>query len=255
MSTDPKDLLNMQSIHSVSYEHPDLCDKARMLAEALHYSLDEHAENCLLVTKDKLALKWGHFSLLYADFDCATWKKSKSAGAKLSLVRACKPVQKLKIIDATAGWGKDAAVLASFGAEVLMVERHPVMGVLLQDALDRQNALDKTALQLSLYVGDAYTLLERLRLHEYPDVVYIDPMHPIRTKSALVKKNMQALQQMIGADEDASLLIEMARTRVKQKVVVKWPQKLKPLVKPDMSIGGTTVRFDIYTSRGHNLRF
>jgi 16S rRNA (guanine1516-N2)-methyltransferase len=71
-------------------------------------------------------------------------------------------------------------------------------------------------------------------------------MHPQRNKSALVKKDMQALQQMIGADDDASELIKLASTRVKQRVVVKWPQKVQSLVLADACIEGKTVRFDIY---------
>jgi len=83
----------------------------------------------------------------------------------------------------------------------------------------------------------------------YPDVIYIDPMHPNRQKAALVKKDLQVLQQLIGADEDVLALIHLATTRALQKVVVKWPQQLPALLKPCTSITGKTVRFDIYTSR------
>ena len=72
-------------------------------------------------------------------------------------------------------------------------------------------------------------------------------MHPERQKSALVKKDMQALQQIIGADDDAEKLIKLAITRTKNRVVVKWPQRLAPLIKPNYSLNGKTVRFDVYT--------
>ena len=39
------------------------------------------------------------------------------------------------VIDATAGLGRDAFVLASIGCQVRLVERHPVVYLLLQDGL------------------------------------------------------------------------------------------------------------------------
>lgn len=236
----------MISVSAVGYEHECLQEKAQALAQQLHFVLDKDANPCLFFTDDKLALKTPDFSLLFPEFQAEFWNKRKQEGKKQGLVRACKPAVGLKIIDATSGWGRDAAILASFGAEVLMLERHPVMAALLADALERRAPQDKEQLNLSLHAGDSYSFLNALEKKNYPDVIYIDPMHPERSKSALVKKDMQVLQQMIGADEDALQLIELARTRVKQKVVVKWPQKIKALLPASASIEGKTVRFDIY---------
>ncbi|NHW59468.1 class I SAM-dependent methyltransferase, partial [Escherichia coli] len=41
------------------------------------------------------------------------------------------------VVDATAGLGRDAFVLASIGCKVRMVERHPVVAALLEDGLKR----------------------------------------------------------------------------------------------------------------------
>ncbi|CAM4438063.1 MAG: Ribosomal RNA small subunit methyltransferase J [Legionella sp.] len=240
----------MITVSAVGYADNCLHDQALVLAEQLHFDLDKDANPCLFLSEEGLALKMHRFSLLSPDFQAAHWMKRRQEGKKQGLVRACKPTQGLKIIDATAGWGRDAAVLASFGAEVLMLERHPVMAALLADALSRQGEQDKQQLPLplplSLHACDTMSFLKQLPTTEYPDVIYIDPMHPERNKSALVKKDMQALQQMIGADEDALELIETAITRVKQRVVVKWPQKVKPLLPANASIEGKTIRFDIY---------
>lgn len=235
----------MMSLSAVGYEQENLRDKAQILAEQLSFVLDKDANPCLFVAADRLALKIPNFSLLYPEFQASFWNKRKQDGKKQGLVRACKPCPGLKIIDATAGWGRDAAVLASFGAEVLMLERHPVMAALLADALTHQT--QTAQLPLSLHAGDSYSFLNNLAEQDYPDVIYIDPMHPERNKSALVKKDMQALQQMIGADEDAAQLIEIAIQRVRQRVVVKWPQKAKPLLPVNAAIEGKTVRFDIYS--------
>lgn len=239
----------MNLINSVGYEHEALRSQAEILAARLNYLLDKEASSCLFVTQERLTLKIANFSLLYADFSSASWSKRKAEGKKQGLVRACKPAQGIKIIDATAGWGRDAAILASFGAEILMLERHPIMATLLADALTHRDTIDLQQMQLSLKETDAYSYLSNLNPGEYPDIIYIDPMHPERNKSALVKKDMQVLQQMIGADEDALGLIRLAVTRVKQRVVVKWPQKTKSLVPAAFSIEGKTVRFDIYTPK------
>jgi 16S rRNA (guanine1516-N2)-methyltransferase len=239
----------MTRIKSVDYQNNDLLSLAQSLAERLSLSIDRNASSCLYVSADRLYLKIPNFSLLSADFSYSTWEKRKSEGKKQGLVRACKPNAGIKIIDATAGWGKDAAILASFGAEVLMLERNDIIATLLEDALSRRTESDLAAMRLSLKIGDSVTYLNTLSHEEYPDVIYIDPMHPERSKSALVKKEMQVLQSLIGPDLDVVELIQLARTRVKQRVVVKWPQKGGTLLKPDASIGGKTVRFDIYCPR------
>lgn len=233
-------------IQTVGYESECLKAQAEALAEQLNFVLDKEAIPCLFMTSEGLALKLPNFSLLYPDFSVKTWSKRKSEGKKQGLVRACKPCKGLTIIDATAGWGKDAAILASLGAKVLLIERNPVMASLLRDALARRTELDKQELDISLYEGNASSFLRDVKFEDHPDVIYIDPMHPERSKSALVKKDMQALQQLIGPDEDALELITIARSRVKQRVVVKWPQKISPLLPADASIVGKTIRFDLF---------
>ncbi|TAL63060.1 MAG: SAM-dependent methyltransferase [Legionella sp.] len=236
----------MISINTLGYASPELRVKAEALAADLHFTVDQDAINCLFLSNDCLALKLPNFSLMSADFSLSTWKKRQTEGKKQGLIRACKPQPGMKIIDATAGWGKDSAILASFGAEVLMLERHPVMGLLLADALERRTEADAQHMKLTLENADSKSYLLALPEKDYPDVIYIDPMHPERTKSALVKKEMQVLQQLIGADQDVLELIQCARTRVKQRVVVKWPQKVKGVLAADATITGKTVRFDLY---------
>lgn len=238
----------MLPITKIGYEHDNLYTKAKAIAEQLNFTLDKEASSCLFVGEDKVLLKILGFSPIYAEFSKAFWQKRCSEGKKQGLVRACKPHKGLKVIDATAGWGRDSAILAGFGAEVLMIERHPVMAILLEDALLRRKEIDCQQMCLSLYSGNAFTFLSLLEKQDYPDIIYIDPMHPQRIKSALVKKEMQVLHHMIGEDVDALELVQLAKTKVKQRVIVKWPQKQKPLLPADLSIEGKTVRFDIYFS-------
>lgn len=228
---------------AIGYDDELLKPQAQELSLRLGLPINQLASNRLLLTLDKLILTIPPFLPLYADFNRSTWKKRHDAGKKQGLVRACKPALGLTILDATAGWGRDAAVLASFGATVIMLERNPVMAALLDDALHHREDLD---LNLSLIHTNAMDYLSDLSPGNYPDIIYIDPMHPERQKAALVKKDLQILQQLIGPDDDALALIDMACTKALKKVVVKWPQQLASLQKPNACVSGKTVRFDIY---------
>ena len=239
----------MKQIKAVGFDNQALSERAELLAQALNLVVDCQTLPRLNVTADKLELLVDRFLPLFVDFSPITWQKRRAAGKKQGLVRACKPKQGLRILDATAGWGRDAVVLASFGAEVLMLERQPVMAALLADGLSRLSA--DTPLRMTLLNQDAKDYLQNLASVDYPDVIYIDPMHPMRQKSALVKKDMQVLQQFIGFDEDAAELIQLALTYARQRVVVKWPQQLPPLFKPSLTIDGKTVQFDVYHHSSH----
>ncbi len=233
-------------IQSVGCEHDSRLPEAYALASALNVTVDSQVLPRLSYTEDKLVLLIDQFSPLFVDFSHKVWQKRHNAGKKQGLVRACKPDKGMHIIDATAGWGRDAALLASYGAHVLMLERQPLMAALLTDGLNR--ILDDSFLKdkLSLLMIDAKQYLQTLKSPDYPDVIYIDPMHPQRQKSALVKKDMQALQQLIGSDGDVLALLQLAVQRCKHRVVMKWPQRLPPLIEPDGCVNGKTVRFDIY---------
>lgn len=239
--------MNMQL--SVGFEDDALQSVAQALSDVLNLPMDNNALPRLSVMPDKLVLLVQGFAPLYADFNSKVTSRRREAGKAQGLIRACRPCKGLRIVDATAGWGRDAALLAHFGAEVVMVERHPIMAALLADALKRLHHSNHEALRLSLVCTDAVSYLQSLAPTAYPDVVYIDPMHPERQKSALVKKDMQVLQRLIGMDEDAQTVLQQALCFTRQRVVVKWPQHLPPLGSPNHSIHGKTVRFDIYTRK------
>jgi 16S rRNA (guanine1516-N2)-methyltransferase len=231
---------------TIGYRGEAQFERAKQLAQLLNLRLDNYAENQLLVLPEKLALKIDHFTPLCADFTSSTWQKRRDAGKKQGLVKACKPASGITIIDATAGWGRDAAVLASFGAQVIMLEREPIMVALLQDALMRRDARSKALLKLELVAMDAFDFLQKLSEENYPDIIYLDPMHPERQKSAFVKKEMQILQQLIQRDEKNLELLQLAKTRAKKRVVLKWPRSLPSLLESDFSIRGNTIRFDVF---------
>lgn len=154
------------------------------------------------------------------------------------------------VVDATAGWGQDGLFMFRMGFQVLCIERSPVMAVLLQDAFTRLT--DCAWVQnLNLAVpkllhGNAIELLAVLETS--PDCVYLDPMFPPkRKKSALAKKSIQVLHQLIGQDEDKELLFQAALQATAKRVVVKSPDYAQPLGgKPQQSFQGKLVRYDVY---------
>ncbi len=79
-------------------------------------------------------------------------------------------------------------------------------------------------------------------------------MYPERKKSALVKKEMQILQHLLGKDENSAELLKTALNYAKDRVVVKRPLHAPFLLdkKPAASINSKKTRFDIYLT--HKLQ-
>ena len=78
------------------------------------------------------------------------------------------------------------------------------MGALLEDALLSLDGATDGGIgsRLSLTVGDAVEMPLSELPSERPDVVYLDPMFPPRTKSSLVKKDMQLLHRLLQAGNE-----------------------------------------------------
>ncbi|EXU77241.1 16S rRNA (guanine(1516)-N(2))-methyltransferase RsmJ [Erwinia mallotivora] len=154
------------------------------------------------------------------------------------------------VVDATAGLGRDAFVLASLGCRVRMLERHPVVAALLEDGLQRgyQDAEIGGWLRDRLTLIHASSLAALSEFSDRPDVVYLDPMYPHKQKSALVKKEMRVFQTLVGADDDADGLLAPARRLAKKRVVVKRPDYAPPLagVETRSAVVTKSHRFDIY---------
>jgi len=158
------------------------------------------------------------------------------------------------IIDATAGLGRDSFILASLGYRVILLERSPVLHQLLLEALERAKTEADIApiiARMTLIHADAIEWLRNKSYPCLPDVIYIDPMFPERKKSAAVKKDMIALQELLGADEDSADLFQAAIDCAKRRVVVKRPRVAQNISNraPDYSLKGNSSRFDVYLAK------
>ncbi|MFI4938426.1 MAG: class I SAM-dependent methyltransferase [Candidatus Berkiellales bacterium] len=155
----------------------------------------------------------------------------------------------LHVFDTTAGFGNESFLLAKLGCHVTLFERNPTIGALLQEGLQRGLADPQIAHiieRMTLLQTCAIAYLKENRFLEPPDVIYCDPMFEPRVKSALVKKEMQWLQGIVGHDEDAAELVGLALHVAKKRVVVKRPNYAPPLVaKPQLEFRGRSHRFDV----------
>ena len=181
---------------------------------------------------------------LAIDFDGGDLARRMRQGGEM-LARACGAAKGLSIIDATAGLGRDAVLLAGAGARVIALEQNTALAWWLTQNLEAASQpLDVQCIHQNS--------VEYLQNHT-ADVVYLDPMFPHREKSAAVGGESKVLQAFAGvpSDLDEAALFEAAWQACEYRVVVKRPIKASPLANrtPASSLKGKAVRFDLYGKR------
>jgi 16S rRNA (guanine1516-N2)-methyltransferase len=195
-----------------------------------------------------------------ADFysPTVTYRRYKGGGKGQMIAKAVglNSAQALRVLDATAGLGGDAFVLASLGCHLTMTERVPEVRALLADGLraaakwgaENEQALLLILKRMVLIGTDAASYMQSLADEDRPDVVYLDPMFPARGKRAQVKKEMSVFHHLVGTDPDADGLLELALVCAKKRVVVKRPRIAPKLADhvPSHSLEGKSNRYDVY---------
>ncbi|MBV52931.1 MAG: hypothetical protein CL816_02555 [Coxiellaceae bacterium] len=171
--------------------------------------------------------------------------KRQLIGRAIGLKSGYKP----SILDLTAGLGRDGFVLASLGCSVTLLERSPVLYALLRDGLQRaHSATWFQTLSLTLHHQEAHKYLASLPAEQYPEVIYCDPMFPESKQTALVKKDMRLLRDLIGDDLDADLLLPKSLKVATKRVVVKRHLHA-PFINqstPSIQFKGKSSRYDVY---------
>ncbi|WP_320823972.1 class I SAM-dependent methyltransferase [Reinekea sp.] len=214
----------------------------------------------LIIEQGMLGLadaQWPKVHPVYVDFQsgAVAHRRLYGGGAGQAVAKAVGVSKKknLRILDATAGLGRDAFVIASLGAQVLMLERHRGVHLLLTDGLYRlgfNGELGDIQQRLTLAHGSLLDAGEALAEFA-PEVIYLDPMFPERSKSAKVKKEMAIFHELVGDDADADALLAPALERAEFRVVVKRPKQAPHLAGkvPTTALIGKSSRFDIYSKR------
>lgn len=196
---------------------------------------------------------------VYADFLAGKLAHRRLyGGGKNQLLAKAVGLHKVKsprVIDVTAGLGQDSFILACLGCDVQMIERSPIIAALVADALERaQHDAVFASLHLQLIAADSIHFLNNLSSADYPDVIYLDPMFPSRSKSALVKKEMRVLRTVVGDDIDADALFKLALKIARKRVVVKRSRHAPLLADatPTLQYKGQSSRFDVYIIASKN---
>ncbi len=212
--------------------------------------LDKPGEN-LTVLFDAKGVSLTGYGLTYqGDFEGMLHRVSDGRLAHEMLVRAAKTTETdLKGIDATAGMGEDAFLLAAYGYDMTLYEQNPVVSVLLKDALRRAKKhpqLKEIAARMKLVEGNS---VEELKTRvDAVDLIYLDPMFPGRQKSGLINKKLQLIQKLEPPCSDEVELFEAAIQAKPSKIIVKRPLKSPFLAgkNPTYELKGKAIRYDCY---------
>ena len=238
-----------------------LASQADLLAKrwGLASQADESNQFQLQLTSERLQLvklDEPKLGAVYVDFvEGAVAHRRKFGGGRGQLIaKACglKSGANPSVLDATAGLGRDAFVLASLGCQVTLIERVPAVAALLENGIERALLNIETATIAQNMQLQHCSSIDEMQQYGEHDIVYLDPMYPHREKSAAVKKEMRVFQTLVGEDLDADKLFEPAFELAKYRVVVKRPNYAEPIAgkKPSTSIKMKKNRFDVYVKQG-----
>ena len=238
------------------------------LTQKRRQQLSQTATQSILLLDEKNKLSWLSDGLSVAPEWDKLQRRVVSAGRKSELLlQAAKITSDSTVIDATAGFGHDSLILASTGAQVIMLEQQPLMALLLLAEQLRMNTLpnwQKLMSRLQIINTDALNYFAKLQTDAKAiDVVYLDPMFPEGSyqdsktgKGAKVGKHMQALHQLAcpPTPEEEMQLLQSAQAVVSQsaktsgRVIVKRPQFAPQLAHQSASESwhNEAVRFDGY---------
>lgn len=246
-------------INTLAVTDATLSDEASLLAEKYQLELNilDSEKAQVVLTASRLEIRVPQLGgPVFIDFTAGKNQHRRQFGGgrgqpiakAVGLKKGANP----SIIDATAGLGRDAFVFASLGCQVTLIEQQPLVAALLADAMQRAQTDAETAeiiARMQLHHGNAMDYLASLSEAERPDLVYLDPMYPVREKSALVKKEMQLLHQLVGPDTNSEDLLNLARKVALKRVTVKRPKGADYFAnqRPHVSIESKNTRYDIYT--------
>ena len=227
-------------------------DMAEAFSRRTGFCMMDKPGSQLTVLFNSKGVSLSGFGLSYqGDFENMLHRVTNGRLQHEMLVRAAKSEKEgRKAIDATAGMGEDAFLLAAQGYEVTLYEQNPVIAVLLKDALRRAKKhpiLKDIAGRMKLVEGNSIDQMSKLL--DPVDVIYLDPMFPARQKSSLINKKLQLIQKLEPPCSAGTELFDAAIKARPSKIIVKRPLKSEFLAerKPSYTLSGKAIRYDCYT--------
>ncbi|AWT48567.1 16S rRNA methyltransferase [Psychrobacter sp. YP14] len=240
------------------------------LTQKIRKQLSQQYQQPLLVIDDKQQLTLLTNGVSVSPEWNSLQRRVVSAGRKSELLlQATKLTASSRVLDATAGFGHDSLILASSGAQLTLLERNPLMVLLLkyeQQMMAKQPNWQKLMARLHIvcaesteYMQPAPTAcdLQAQTISHAFDVIYLDPMFPENSyahssKGAKVGKHMQALHQIAEPpslkEEQALLSLALSFVAPGGRVVVKRPIQAPVFASQaaNESWQNDVVRFDAY---------
>ena len=236
-------------------------DQARSFSEQQQLPLFEVKDNNydlqLIFAEEHIELYDSQLNTsIYVDFvhGALAHRQQFGGGRGQAIAKAIglKQGNKPTVLDATAGLARDAYILATLGCHITLVEQSPILSALIEDGIKRGLENEQSAQVLSVHFDlhnqNAIEFMNELSDEQRPDVIYIDPMYPERKKSALVKKDMQILQRLLGKTDNNAELLKTALGCARKRVVVKRPAQAEPIgeITPSSSVSSKKTRYDLY---------
>lgn len=201
----------------------------------------------LVYQEGKIGLhkKEGPEQPLTLDFEAQwnEWRRQRISPKTDLLARACAVKPGVKILDITMGLANDSLKLVYFGAHVTAVERNPLVYALATDAL-YESGLE---VHLQTFLGHGCEYAET-HFTEF-DVVYLDPMFYLEKRTALPKKKMQFLSDLLeeNTDHQFASTVEFLRKHKKRVVIKRHPDAPSFFgLKPKAIYKGKTIRFEVF---------
>jgi 16S rRNA (guanine1516-N2)-methyltransferase len=156
-----------------------------------------------------------------------------------------------KLLDACGGFGRDALCFASWGFEVISLERHPEVFSMVAECfseLRKENAIYEELLaRLSYRHADARDFFQS-QSEGWP-LIYLDPIYPERKKSALGKGELRWLKEKVGEDPDRGETLRAAWQACERRLVVKRPRLLREAglaIRPTHIFEGSSTAYDVF---------
>ena len=147
------------------------------------------------------------------------------------------------ILDCTAGFGRDAYLLSKLGYMVTMIEKNPIVSLVVKNALENINQE-----RLSLYHGDSLDFLRHTNT-EY-DYIYFDFMFKKAKTKSLASKHDETLRCIGYREPSEERLIQLAQQMCKKSVIVKGPKNSikSNTLKANHRIQTKLLNYDIFIS-------
>ena len=201
-------------------------------------------EDGLHFAKDSTENKLLHIDFLKGSLG---WRLKRRDHESLLKKALGKKNKNLIIFDGTAGFLSDTLIFLALGHKVIACEQSRVLFLLLSDAINRAKIKLNFLDNLNLIHGNALDIYKKT---QNIDVIYLDPMYPLKKKNALRSGSISDIKNILMLENiknfEDQVFFDFKKNKFK-KIVLKRPIKSKIIDDSlNYQIKGKSTRFDVY---------